>query len=80
MLVTAGRRRAFHDGCGLASCGRWEPEMRLCRAGLFTGRLRQRLAATLAKFWDHKTLAIQLAFGRHEVSPFSADLLAEARK
>eukprot|EP00973_Karenia_brevis_P020965 2883346-Karenia_brevis.AAC.1 len=28
MLMLAGKRRPFHDGCGLASSGRWEPERR----------------------------------------------------
>eukprot|EP00973_Karenia_brevis_P066670 9268612-Karenia_brevis.AAC.1 len=35
MVTGLGKKRAFHDGCGLSSAGRWEPERRTNRGGLW---------------------------------------------
>eukprot|EP00973_Karenia_brevis_P015034 2051969-Karenia_brevis.AAC.1 len=43
MVTGFGKKKAFHDGCGLSSAGRWEPERRTNRGGLWVVRLRMRL-------------------------------------
>eukprot|EP00973_Karenia_brevis_P009246 1254576-Karenia_brevis.AAC.1 len=60
MLFAAGERKAFKDGCVIASGGRWEPEQRLCRAGAFKGKLRQRLASALGECWDPSLFSTEL--------------------
>eukprot|EP00973_Karenia_brevis_P074806 10395942-Karenia_brevis.AAC.1 len=80
MVVTSGRRKAFRDGCGLSSPGRWDPRQRVSRGAAFTGRLRNRLAELLSANIDTKLLAIQLELGRSADSPLMTDLLESGRK
>eukprot|EP00973_Karenia_brevis_P065400 9086722-Karenia_brevis.AAC.1 len=35
MVNSLGKRRTFHDGCGLCSPGRWQPRRRICRQPSF---------------------------------------------
>eukprot|EP00973_Karenia_brevis_P052957 7360443-Karenia_brevis.AAC.1 len=80
MVTGFGKKKAFHDGCGLSSAGRWEPERRTNRGGLWVVRLRSRLLQWLAKSLDVKRTVIELTLGRHETSPFSEALPKEGRE
>jgi hypothetical protein len=79
-VVWAGRRRDFHDGAGLCSPGRWHPDKRRPCSSPLAAELRQGLQALLrAKVPNHPRLVFQLACGQLSSSPFSPDLLTEAR-
>ena len=81
MLI--GNKRAFVDGAGLCSPGRWPPEQRKDESQ--DGRLKvgkhcfEQLQQLLRDKLDPRRLVLELARGRHHGSPFDDDLLDDAR-
>ena len=78
-----GKRRAFVDGAGLCSPGRWPPEQRKDES--LDGRLGmakqcfEQLQQLLRDKMDPCRLVLGLACGRHHDSPFDDNLLDDAR-
>eukprot|EP00973_Karenia_brevis_P020095 2758740-Karenia_brevis.AAC.1 len=70
MVNSLGKRRPFHDGCGLCSQGRWEPHRRICRRPSFVMAVRSRLLKFLTLHFDLKDLVIRMTLGRYEETPF----------
>ena len=77
--VWAGKRRELHDGAGLCSPGRWPPGRR-AEPGRLARRLREGLLKILlAHIRDPHRVVYALACSHFKASPFTDDLLGEAR-
>eukprot|EP00973_Karenia_brevis_P083908 11643052-Karenia_brevis.AAC.1 len=79
MISSLGKGRSFHDGCGLCSPGRWEPQRRICRSFTFTMLLRARMLKLLSSHFNIKDLVIRRTLGRFEEPPFVDALTNELR-
>ena len=81
--VLNGKTKPFTDGCGLRSPGRWPPNLRQCASEspslALHERIGQSLQALLASYTDTRSLAFKLATGRVTESPFSEQILEQAR-
>jgi hypothetical protein len=77
----SGRPRAFHDGAGLCSPGRWPPHRRRPLPGGGAARLvRDAILAAVRKLPDPDRLVYRLATGNQKVSPFPDEMLAALRR
>ena len=86
-----GIPRDFVDGAGLCSPGRWKVNQRILPDDQFARRLRRALRDGLAKAMDQlersrkdtkldmKRLLLELAVGKHKVSPFPQEVVEEIR-
>ena len=79
-----GKHKNFTDGLGLCSPGRWAPQRRLCArecASLgFAEQLGKEYTKLLNQNLDVRQVALQLALGRLEKSPFCDELVQEGRE
>ena len=79
-----GKRKTFTDGLGLCSPGRWAPQRRLCakeRPSLgFAEQLGKEYTKLLIQNLDLRRVALQLAVGKLEKSPFCDELVQEGRE
>ena len=79
-----GKRKAFTDGLGLCSPGRWPPAARqdaACNANLaFHERLGRKLHDFVSCRVDCRALAFKLAAGQISDSPFTEEMLACGRQ
>ena len=79
-----GKHKTFTDGLGLCSPGRWAPQRRLCakeRPSLgFAEQLGKEYTKLLNQSLDLRQVALQLAVGKLEKSPFCDELVQEGRE
>ena len=79
-----GKHKAFTDGLGLCSPGRWAPQRRMCakeRPSLgFAEQLGKEYTKLLNQSLDLRQVALQLAVGKLEKSPFCDELVQEGRE
>ena len=76
-----GNHRAFHDGCGLCSPGRWHPSRRKSYVWTGIARLRSKWLSILSSHVpDIKRLVFQMACGKVLTNPFSDEMTLEARQ
>lgn len=78
--VWGGNRRAFHDGAGLCSPGRWPPSRRKCYTWKGIFHIRQAWLTILRKeIPDIKRLVFTMACGRVLENPFKPEVIHAAR-
>ena len=79
-----GKRQEFADGFGLCSPGRWEPHKRQCAASMpclgFAEQIGVELLKILRSHLDMRALAMKLAVGRVQSTPFSDELISAGRE
>jgi len=76
-----GKSRDCHDGAGLCSMGRWLPSKRVGPIGDFSYNLKGEIKAIITKHIDNPVkLVCTMACGKVSSCPFSAQMIAEARK
>ena len=74
------RGRDYIDGCGLCSPGRWPPERRNLEPSGVASHLRYSLLTLLYKSMDVKKVIYGLCCGHFKSSPFSDDIITQARQ